>query len=58
VHRLVKEQGFTIAGAKQKLKTNKETVVQNEEIVRRLKFVRSELTAMKDEIEETEKHIF
>jgi len=58
VYHLVKEKGLTLAGAKQKLKTNKETIVQTEEIVHRLKFIRSELLAMKEEIEGIEKHSY
>ena len=57
VYRLVKEQGLTIAGAKQKLKNNKEPAIKNEEIVHRLKFIRSELLTFKEEIEEVEKHL-
>jgi len=57
VYRLVKEQGFTIDGAKQKLKNNKEPAIKNEEIVHRLKFIRSELLTFKEEIEEVEKHL-
>jgi len=57
VYHLVKEKGLTLAGAKQKLKDNKESVVNTEDIVRRLKSVRSELLAMKEEIEEMEKNL-
>ena len=56
IYHLVKEKGLTLSGAKQKLKTNKTAEVQTEDIVHRLKFVRSELLAMKDEIEGVEKH--
>jgi len=56
VYHLVKEKRLTLAGAKQKLKNNKEPVVQTEEIVHRLKFIRSELLAMKEEIEEMEQY--
>ena len=57
VYHLVKEKGLTLSGAKQKLKDNKENVVQTEEIVHRLKSIRSELLALKDEIEEMEKYL-
>ena len=57
VYHLVKEKGLTLAGAKQKLKDNKESVVHTEEIVHRLKSIRSELSALKEEIEEMEKHV-
>jgi len=56
VYHLVKEKGLTLGGAKQKLKENKESVIQTEEIVRRLKSIRSELSDLKDEINEMEKH--
>ena len=56
VYHLVKEKGLTLTGAKQKLKANKETVVQTEEVVHRLKSIRSELLVFKEEIEGMEKH--
>jgi len=56
VYHLVKEKGLTLAGAKQKLKDNKESVVHVEEIVHRLKSIRSELMAMREEIMEIEKY--
>jgi DNA-binding transcriptional MerR regulator len=55
IHHLVKEKGLTLAGAKQKLKDNKGNVVQTEEIVNRLKLIRSELLTLKEGIEELEK---
>jgi DNA-binding transcriptional MerR regulator len=57
VYHLVKEKGLTLAGAKQKLKENKENVINTEEIVHRLKTVRSELLALKDEFDELEKQL-
>jgi len=56
VYHLVKEKGLTLKGAKQNLKTNKKGVVQTEDIIYRLKFIRSELSALKEEIEKTEKY--
>ncbi|MDR0507401.1 MAG: MerR family transcriptional regulator [Dysgonamonadaceae bacterium] len=55
VHYLVKEKGLTLAGAKQKLKENKESVVQTEAIVGYLKNIKSELMGLKIEFEEMEK---
>jgi len=55
VYHLVKEKGLTLAGAKQKIKDNKESTVNTGDIVFRLKSIRSELIAWKDEIEEMEK---
>ena len=43
VYHLVKEKGLTLAGAKLKLKNNKEGTVKNEEVVHRLKTIRQEL---------------
>ena len=52
IHHLVKVKGLTLAGAKQKLKENKDSVVNNAEVVRRLKNLRAELTALAKEFEE------
>ena len=41
IFHLVKERGFTLEGAKNKLKENKEDTINNYEIVTRLKEVRS-----------------
>jgi DNA-binding transcriptional MerR regulator len=51
IHYLVKMKGLTLAGAKQKLKENPDMVVNNEEIVRRLKGVRAELAALVKEFD-------
>ena len=56
VYHLVKENGLTLAGAKQKLKVNKENVVNTEDIVSRLKSIRTDLVALKEELEGIEKH--
>ena len=48
IYHLVKERGMTLAGARQKLKDNKETTIRIEEIVNRLKQMKIELLAMKD----------
>ena len=56
IYHLVKEKGLTLSGAKQKLKTNKGAEVKTEDIIHRLKFVSSELRALKEEIEEVEKY--
>lgn len=55
IHYLVKGQGLTLAGAKQKLKENKETVMNTEDIVHRLKTVREELILLRNEFEVLEK---
>ena len=39
---------MTLAGARQKLKENPETTIQQEEIINRLKQIKEELIAMRD----------
>lgn len=51
VYHLVKEKGLTLAGAKQRLKQNRETTVQSAEIVERLKKVREELASMRKQLD-------
>lgn len=48
IYHLVKERGMTLAGARQKLKDNRETTVKQEEIVTRLKSIKEKLLAMRD----------
>ncbi|MDR1370274.1 MAG: MerR family transcriptional regulator [Dysgonamonadaceae bacterium] len=57
VYHLVKDKGMTIKGTKRKLKENKEDAVRNEDIIFRLKNVRDELVALKDEFDEMEKQM-
>ena len=57
VYYLVKEKGLTLAGAKQKLKENKESIIQTEDIVYRLKIIREELLLLKNEFDELEKNM-
>ncbi|MDR2804310.1 MAG: MerR family transcriptional regulator [Dysgonamonadaceae bacterium] len=58
IHYLVKEKGMTLPGAKQKLKENRGNVVCTEEIIDRLKSVRTELMKLKTELDELEEEIF
>jgi DNA-binding transcriptional MerR regulator len=55
VHYLVKDKGFTLIGAKEKLKGNAVGVATTEEIVHQLKAIRHELSALIDEFDELEK---
>ena len=48
IYHLVKERGFTLEGAKNKLKENKEDTINNFEIVSRLKKIRSFLSDLKE----------
>ena len=48
IFHLVKERGFTLDGAKNKLKENKEDTINNFEIISRLKEIRSFLVELKE----------
>ncbi len=48
IYHLVKERGMTLAGARQKLKNNKANVIQQTDIVTRLKSIKEELLALKE----------
>lgn len=50
IFHLVKERGYTLAGAKQKLKDNKQDTIENEEIVEKLKEIRKFLVELRDSI--------
>ena len=50
IYNLVKERGFTLDGAKQKLKRNPSQVVDNQEIISRLEAVKSELLKIKNQL--------
>ena len=50
IYHLVKERGFTLEGAKKKLKQNREEVVNSVEVVRSLKNVKVFLQEMKDHL--------
>ena len=50
IYHLVKEKGFTLDGAKNKLKENPEKVINNHNIIARLQAVRAELTTIKNQL--------
>ena len=50
IYHLVKERGFTLDGAKKKLKENKEDTINNIEIVNRLKDIRQFLVELREEL--------
>lgn len=50
IHHLVKERGYTIQGAKDKLKQNKEDTVNNVEIVNSLKRIKDFLLEIKEQL--------
>ena len=50
IYHLVKERGFKLQGAKDKLKGNKNDTIQEHEIVKRLQHVKSTLLQLKEEL--------
>ena len=50
IHHLLKERGFTIEGAKKKLKENKKDTINNIEIIEHLKDVRTFLVSLRDKL--------
>jgi len=50
IFNLVKERGFTLEGAKQKLKKNFESIFNNHEIITRLEAVKAELIQIKNQL--------
>ncbi|MGB1042295.1 MAG: MerR family transcriptional regulator [Tenacibaculum sp.] len=50
IFNLVKERGFTLEGAKQKLKKNPTKVISNHEIISRLEVVKAELQKIKNQL--------
>lgn len=52
IYHLVRERGMTLAGARQKLKENKDLTISQAEISNRLKQIRKELVSLVDAIKE------
>ena len=50
IYHLLKERGFTVEGAKKKIKENKNDTFENIEIINRLKDVKKFLVELKDEL--------
>jgi DNA-binding transcriptional MerR regulator len=50
IYNLVKERGFTLEGAKQKLKKNPEAIYNTHEIISRLEAVKAELQNIKNQL--------
>ena len=50
IYNLVKERGFTLEGAKQKLKKNPDRIFNNHEIISRLEAVKAELNKIKNQL--------
>ena len=51
VYHLVKEQGMKLAGARQKLKDNREGAIRQAELVNRLQQIKEELIGLRDAFE-------
>jgi DNA-binding transcriptional MerR regulator len=52
IYHLLKERGYTIEGARKKLKDNKEETLKTSELVSKLKYVRAELAKIKTQLEQ------
>ena len=52
VHRLVKDEGHTIDGAKRLLRTRRNSSVNKQEAIKRLEIIRQELLGMIEELEQ------
>lgn len=50
IHHLVKEKGFTLEGAKKKIKNNPTKTVLNHEIISRLETVKASLLKIRDQL--------
>ena len=50
VYHLIKERGMTLAGARQKIKENKDDLDQNVKVVKKLQSIRDLLIYIRDEI--------
>lgn len=50
IYHLVKEQGFTLEGANERLKNNKSETVRNVELIKSLNKIKTFLTNLKDEL--------
>ncbi|MFB6307214.1 MAG: MerR family transcriptional regulator [Flavobacteriales bacterium] len=48
IYHLVKERGYTLKGAKKKLRENKEDTEHKMKVIERLKYLKRELTAIKE----------
>jgi len=51
IYHLVKERGFTLQGAKDKMKENKTDTINNVEVIASLNKIRNFLTEMKDNLD-------
>ena len=54
IHYLLKVRGMTIVGARRKLKDNKETTINQMQIIEKLKTIRAELVSLRDAVDRLE----
>ena len=50
IYSLLKDKGMTLAGAKKKLKENKDGTIRTHGVIERLKSLKAELLAIRDEL--------
>ncbi len=50
IHHLVKEKGFTLEGAKSKMKADKKEIFEKQEIINRLELIKRELINIKNQL--------
>ncbi len=50
IYRLVKENGYTLEGAKKKLRVKKETLITNNDVITRLENIKQELVKIKKQL--------
>ena len=50
IYQLVKEKGYTLEGAKNRLRTGKEDLERNQDVINRLTKLKSFLISLKDEL--------
>lgn len=50
IYHLVKERGFTLKGAREKIKANREDTARNAEVVERLRLIRQALEEIRNEL--------
>lgn len=54
IYYLTKEKGLTLPGAKKMLKENRSGVIRHHEIIERLKGIKAEIIAIRDELKESD----
>jgi len=55
IHHLVRERGMTLEGARRKLRDNRETTINQTDVIHRMKTIRGEIMALIGALDEMEK---